>query len=181
MAGLFPVLNVRLVQAARWLGRLLYRGLLLYCWLLLVLYLGFKVAERQSAIAALPTNIEPAGVVLIGGESGLREGCGVAVWRMSTAMRQRLASHGLAALTQARQARGHADEPYYRYAPWQPTPVGEGISPVELGLQCADSDQALTRRIHQAMHSPGAFYSHKDEGLLLVIPAEGLIVFGYFG
>lgn len=175
------MLNTRLARAVRWLGRLLYRGLLLHCWLLLVLYLGFKFAERQHSIAALPASIEPAGVVLISGESGLREGCGVAVWRMSAAMRQRLANHGLTALAEARQARGHTDEPYYRYAPWQPTPVEEKISAMELGLQCADSDKALTRRIHRAMHGPDAFYSHKDEGLLLVIPAEGLIVFGYFG
>lgn len=175
------MLSKRLADAVRWLARLLYRGLLLYCWLLLVLYLGFKVVERQFSIAALPASIEPAGVVLIGGESGLREGCGVAVWRMSAAMRQRLTSHGLDALAEARQARGHAGEVYYHFAPWQPTPLGESISAVELGLQCADSDKALTRRILRAMHGPGAFYSHKDEGLLLVIPAEGLIVFGYFG
>lgn len=172
---------MRLARAVRWLGRLLYRGLLLHCWLLLVLYLGFKVAERQSSIAALPASIEPTGLVLIGGESGLREGCGVAVWRMSAAMRQRLASHGLAALAEARQARGHADEHYYRYEPWQPTPVPESTSQVALGLSCAGADDALTQRISRAEGRPGAFYSRKDEGLLLVIPAEGLIVFGYFG
>lgn len=175
------MLNTRLARAVRWLGRLLYRGLLLHCWLLLVLYLGFKVGERQFSIAALPAAIEPAGVLLISGESGLREGCGVAVFRMAPALRQRLAAQGLAALDGARQARGYSDEAYYRYAAWRPTPVSESDSQVAQGLSCADADQALTQRINRAQGSPGAFYSTKDEGLLLVIPAEGLIVFGYFG
>ncbi len=175
------MLNAQLVGASRWLARLLYRGLLLHCWLLLVLYLGFKFAERQYAIAVLPAQIETDGVVLISGESGLREGCGVAVLRMSATLRQRLTSHGLGALEQARQARGHADEAYYSYAAWQPTPVLDSASEVSLGLGCADADEALMLRINRAQGSPGAFYSRKDEGLLLVIPAEGLIVLGYFG
>lgn len=174
-------MSLSILALMRLLGRLLYRGLLLYCWLLLVLYLGFKFAERQFSIAALPAGIEPASVVLISGESGFREGCGVAVFRLAPALRQRLAMQGLAALQGARQARGHADAPYYSYAAWQRTPVSEPDSQVALGLSCAGADEALTQRINRAQGSPGAFYSSKDEGLLLVIPQEGLIVFGYFG
>lgn len=174
-------MSLSIVALLRLLGRLLYRGLLLHCWLLLVLYLGVKFAERQFSIAALPAGIEPAGVVLISGESGLREGCGVAVFRMAPALRQRLARQGLAALEGASQGRGYADESYYSYTAWQPTPVLDTDSQVALGLSCADADDALTQRINRAQGSPGAFYSRKDEGLLLVIPAEGLIVFGYFG
>ncbi|MBC9248981.1 hypothetical protein A9179_01705 [Pseudomonas alcaligenes] len=174
-------MSLSVIALLRLLGRLLYRAVLLHCWLLLVLYLGFKFVERQFSIASLPASIEPAGVVLIGGESGLREGCGVVVLRMAPALQRRLARQGLAALEEARQARGYPDEAYYSYAPWQPTPVPDEDSQVALGLNCAEADEALSQRINRAQNSPGAFYSSKDEGLLLVIPEEGLIVFGYFG
>ncbi|HSC83846.1 MAG TPA: hypothetical protein VLC30_09550 [Pseudomonas sp.] len=174
-------MSLSFLGVCRWLGRLLYRGLLLHCWLLLVLYLGFKFAERQLSIAALPLSIEPSGVVLIGGESGLREGCGVAVFRMSGSFRQRLMTQGQATLELAQQGRGYIDDPYYSYSPWLPTPVEKAAAEVALGLGCSDADDVLARRIYRALESPGAFYSRKPEGMLLVVPQEGLIVFGHFG
>ena len=165
----------------RTLGRWLHRAVLLHCWALLCLYLVFKLFERSHFIDVLPAAIEPAGVVLISGQSGFREGCGVAVFRLSGATRNALKSSGLAALSEANQARGHADD-YHRYEPWQSTPVLAGeISEGWPPLSCADADADLERRILLAMQSPGAFYTRKREALLLVLPEEGLIVFGYFG
>lgn len=83
---------------------------------------GYKLAERSYAIDALPAPLEVDGLVLVGGESGFREGCGVAVLRMSPALRSRLQREGLAALQQARQARGYADDDYYRYEPGRRCP-----------------------------------------------------------
>lgn len=174
------------MTAVLWvIGRLLYRGLMLWLWLLLLLYVAYKLAERSHAIAALPAQLEVDGVVLVGGESGIREGCGVAVLRMSPAMRVRLHREGLAALQEARQARGHPDRNYYRYGPWQATPIeplqADSGSPIMLGLQCADADDELTSRISRASQEEGGYYSEKDEGTLLLLPCEGLIVYGYFG
>ncbi|WPC04776.1 hypothetical protein SBP02_18775 [Pseudomonas benzenivorans] len=173
------------VTAGLWLiGRLLYRALMLWLWLLLLFYLGFKLAERGQAIDALPAQLEVEGVVLIGGESGIREGCGVAVLRLSSAMRVRLQREGLAALQEARQARGYPERDYYHYQAWQTTPAkgaAEGLSPIMLGLQCADADDELTARISRASQEAGGYYSQKDEGALLLLPREGLVVFGYFG
>lgn len=163
------------------LGRWLYRGLLLCCWALLCLYLTFKLFERAHFIDALPAAIEPAGVVLISGESGFREGCGVAVFRLSGDSRDALAANGLAALAGAQQARGYTDA-YYSYAAWQGTPVPEAYSSEGWPpLSCAAASDELERRILLAMQRPGGFYTHKHEALLLVLPEEGLIVFGYFG
>lgn len=102
-------------------GRRLLRGIargLLYSLqtllaLLLVLYLLFKGFEREHFRQALPAQIEPAGLILIDGMSGFREGCGVAVWRLSEATAAGLRQQGLGYLQSARQARGYA-EPYYR-------------------------------------------------------------------
>lgn len=174
-------------QAARMLwviGRLLYRAFLLGLWLLLLFYLAYKLAERSDAIDALPAQLEEDGVVLIAGESGLREGCGVAVLRMAPALRVRLQREGLRALQGVDQARGYAHD-YYRFEPWQATPIvddeGADISPIFLGLQCADADDELTSRIGRASQEEGGYYSEKDEGALLLLPREGLIVYGYFG
>jgi hypothetical protein len=165
----------------RTLGRWLHRAVLLHCWALLCLYLVFKLSERSHFIDVLPAAIEPAGVVLISGQSGFREGCGVAVFRLSGETLDELNNSGLAALDEARQARGYADD-YYHYEAWQSTPVLAGeISEGWPPLACADADEDLERRILLAMQSPGSFYTRKGDALLLVLPAEGLIVFGYFG
>lgn len=163
------------------IGRLIFRGVLLWFSLLLLLYLGYKLAERSYAIDALPAQLDVQGLVLVAGESSVLEGCGVAVLRMSSALRARLQSEGLTALRDARQGRGFLDDDYYRYEPWQALPErGEvdELSPIFLGLQCADADDELRARIGRA--SLG-YYTYKREGALLVLPREGLIVFGYFG
>ncbi|WP_043308109.1 hypothetical protein [Pseudomonas sp. ML96] len=167
------------------LGKLLYRGVMLWFWLLLLLYVGYKMLERNSAVDALPAQLEVDGVVLVGGESGIREGCGIAVLKMAPGLRGRLRREGLAVLQEARQARGYPDRDYYHYQPWQATPVpvdeGGDLSPIWLGLQCADADDELSERISRASQEEGNYYSEKEEGALLLLPREGLIVFGYFG
>ncbi|MDD0842130.1 hypothetical protein [Pseudomonas sp. Gutcm_11s] len=167
------------------LTKLLYRGVMLWFCLLLLLYLGYKMLERNHAIDALPAQLEVDGVVLVGGESGIREGCGVAVLQMSPGLRGRLRREGLTALQEARQARGYPDRDYYHYQPWQATPVpadeGGSLSSISLGLQCADADDELSERISRASQEEGSYYSEKEEGALLLLPSEGLIVFGYFG
>lgn len=169
-----PMVLLRLV-------RFCHLSALLLGWLLLALYLMFKQFERSHFIDVLPAAIEPAGVVLISGQTGFREGCGMAVFRLSGATRSALKSSGLAALGEARQGRAYSDY-YHRYGDWQSTPVPEGdISDGWPQLSCADADEELERRILLAMQRPGAFYTRKSEALLLVLPAEGLIVFGYFG
>jgi hypothetical protein len=165
--------------------KVLHVLVLLYLWLLLVLYLGFKLFERQSMLQTLPAALEVKGVEWIAGESGFREGCGVAVFRLSAAARQQLHDHGLAALADARQARGYSDD-YHRYDAWQPTPAGDegrsaGSEEGVWALQCGDLPEALEQRISAGLNGPGGYLTHKNEGLLLVLPSEGLVVFAYNG
>ena len=154
---------------------------LLKLWLILLLYITYKMSERPFMFRALPAAVEVQGVEWIAGDSGLREGCGVAVFRLAPGMQQRLQARGLAALDGARQARGHS-EAYYHYQPWQATPVLNNLgSDGWLALSCGDLPQALEQRINNALEQPGSYFARKDEGVLLVLPAAGLVVYGYNG
>lgn len=147
----------------------------------LVLYLLFKGFEREHFLQALPAQIEPAGLILVDGMSGFREGCGVAVWRLSEATADGLQQQGLGYLQPARQARGYA-EPYYRYGPWQATPLSAAQSMDGwLPLGCADAPEALQEQIMRGTQGVQGYYSEKREGVLLVLPMERLIVFAYNG
>lgn len=154
---------------------------LLKLWLILLLYLAYKMSERPFMLRALPAAVEVQGVEWIAGESGLREGCGVAIFRLAPSMQQRLQARGLAALDGARQARGHSED-YYHYQAWQATPVLNNLgSDGWLALSCGDLPQDLEQRINNALAQPGSYFAGKDEGVLLVLPAEGLAVYGYNG
>lgn len=147
----------------------------------LVLYLLFKGVEREHFRQALPAQIEPAGLILIDGMSDFREGCGVAVWRLSEATAASLQQHGFGYLQSAQQARGYA-ESYYRYGPWQATPLADAQSMDGwLPLGCADAPEALQEQILRGAQGMQGYYSEKREGVLLVLPRERLIVFAYNG
>lgn len=149
--------------------------------LLLLFYLLFKGLEWEHFRQVLPQRIEPAGLVLIDGISGLREGCGVAVWQLDKGSADGLRREGLAYLHGARQARGYSDD-YYRYGAWQATPLPEALGTDGwLPLGCADPGTELEARILRAAQGSSGFYSKKSEGVLLVLPEQRLIVFGYNG
>ena len=168
-------------RVLRGIARALLYSLQTLLALLLVLYLLFKGFEREHFRQALPARIEPAGVILIDGMIGFREGCGVAVWRLSEATAAGL-QQGLGYLLSARQARGYA-EPYYRYGPWRATPLAaaQGMDGGWLSLGCADAPAALQEQILRGAQDVHGYYSEKDEAVLLVLPAERLIVFAYNG
>ncbi|MET1077108.1 MAG: hypothetical protein ABWY06_03705 [Pseudomonas sp.] len=178
----FPSPRPPVAPSASWRRVSLGNGLLLFGWLLLLGYLALKFYQRNHFIDLLPTAIEPASVRVISGESGLSEGCGVAIFRLSAAARARLLRGGWPTLATARQARGYAD-PLNAYAAWQHSPVPDRLIGSEgwMAFACADVDQALERRIHAALRRPGAFYSTTHDAMLLVIPTQGLIVYGYSG
>lgn len=152
----------------------------LWCSLMLGLYLSYKVVERQWMIRSLPAAIEPRGVVLLADDGGFRESCGAAVFRLSGDTAQQVQAHGLQYLDQARQARRNNDR-YGHFEQWQQTPLDIDVDEGLIGLSCAEPDKDLQRRIYQAAGRPGSFYAKKDDGLLLVLPSEGLIMFGYSG
>ncbi|TFW03156.1 hypothetical protein E4K72_12835 [Oxalobacteraceae bacterium OM1] len=108
------------------------------------------------------------------------EGCGVAVFRMSQALKTRLAADGIAALKNATQARGN-EGPYYRYSAWAKTPVPPVWVSEGSWIMCPDIGRGLHRRIVDAARKGGAFFATLPEGELIVIPELELIVFSSNG
>ncbi|MEH6420092.1 hypothetical protein [Pseudomonas sp. CGJS7] len=130
---------------------------------------------------------EPLGIshpILIEGESGFREGCGVAIFRMDRSTARAIEQQGLRFFDDVRHSRGF-DDPYHTFEPWRPTPnpsdVIDDQSLLSLGLTCADADKTLTDELETAVREPGNFFANGPEKVLVVFPKKRLIVLAYFG
>lgn len=152
---------------------------IVFLWLLLCGFLVDKMKEPAQRLKALPAALETDGVEWIDGDGGFFESCGVAVFRLSLATQQRLHDKRLSALATALHARGYRD---YQYQPWQTTP---GRLPVDSegwsALSCGNLPKALEKRIDQGLDRPGGYLTSKDHAVLLVLPSEGLVIYGYGG
>jgi hypothetical protein len=149
-------------------------------------YIAFKNWETSWYVGLIPQSIEVDSVLAINEESAIREGCGAAIFRLSSEFNDDIKNRGLSALVDARQARSH-DEKYFGYAAWQKTPytiTGDGLSIEDRwlnGLGCAKFDKDLSKRIYNALNSEGAYYSLGQESGLIVIPSLEIIVLSYEG
>ena len=108
------------------------------------------------------------------------------VHRLTPATLERIREQGLAFFENAREARGinPGQRHRYRYAAWQETPLPRNYTRNGswLGLNCmgwAWSDEG--RRAFEAARVPGSYFTTKHEGVLLVVPDLGLVLFTYFG
>jgi hypothetical protein len=108
------------------------------------------------------------------------EGCGVAVFRMSHALKARLASQGIAALKNATQAREN-EGLHYRYSQWATTPVPPMWVREGSWMMCPDIGRRLHQRIVDAARKEGSFFATLPEGEPVVIPELELIVFSFNG
>jgi hypothetical protein len=150
-------------------------------------YIGFRVWETSWYKGMVPAAIAIKSTVLIDGQSGIREGCGVAIFKLSDSTLARIRSSGLAAVAEAHEAREHPGAYYFTFGEWQETPyvsTGDGLTRKDRwlsGLGCADMDEGLRQNIDKATRSRGSFYATREEAGLIVIPALGLVVLSYEG
>lgn len=150
-------------------------------------YVAWRVWETAWYEGLIPAEIEISGTVLIDGQSGFREGCGVAIFKLKDPMVARIRSSGLTVLTEAHEARSQPGNQYFRFGVWKETPyvfAGDGLTLADrwlTGMGCASMDQELRQSIEQAMNMRGSFYSASSESGLLVIPQLGLVVLAYDG
>lgn len=150
-------------------------------------YAGFRVWETSWYRGMIPAAIEVDGTVLIDGQSGIREGCGVAIFKLTEPALARIRFSGLAAVAAAHEAREHPGEHYFTFGEWRETPyvtAGDGLTLRDrwlTGLSCASMDEKLRQDIGKAMSARGSFYSTSQESGLMVIPALGLAVLSYEG
>lgn len=149
-------------------------------------YAGWTHWETRWYMGMVPAGIGLSGTVEIDGQSGLTEGCGAAVFRLSEATVTSLNARGIDALAGARQARAH-DGAHHAYSEWRSTPhvqTGDGLTLADrwlAGMGCASLPKDLGAGIRQALKTRGAFYATTREAGLIVIPSLGVAVFSYFG
>lgn len=145
---------------------------------------------------ALPAQIQITYPVSIGEESGFREGCGVAVFKVSCKTIESIQKDGLKFFDGATQSRGYPkpSEPlsfsdreklsyyaYHTYETWKETPVPPGSVGEGSWFMCSVIRPDVAREIVKAAKLPGSFYTIKPDGQLLVIPTLGYVVFSYNG
>ncbi|UJB17331.1 MULTISPECIES: hypothetical protein [Lysobacter] len=151
---------------------------------LLSLYITWCLWEAWWMAGVIP---EPIGIsypTFIEGESDLREGCGVAIFRLDRASADAITKQGLRYFDNARYSRKSHDH-YHTFEPWRPTPhapdLNDDQSLLSLGLYCAHADMALSEELEQAVREPGNFYTNGPEKVLVIFPKKRLIVLAYFG
>lgn len=164
--------------------RIIFVGLLA---LVAMAYVGFRIWEVSWYRGIIPAAIEIDGTVLIDGQSGFREGCGVAIFKLTDPALARIRSSGLAAVAAAHEPRDHPEVHHSIFGEWRETPyatTGDGLTLADRwlnGLSCASMDQNLSQGIDRALNTRGSFYSTSQESGLIVIPALGLVVLSYEG
>lgn len=153
----------------------LLRWTLLLLGLAVILQRGCRHMEDRAYRQAIPEAIALEGLVRMGGTSGLREGCGAAIYRMRNDVSEAIQRLGLAWLGTRPIARARRD--YYQYGSWQPTPVDTYLR----GLGCLTINEELRREIDKSLTSQGSFYAEGYEYDILIIPSRDLVVFSYMG
>lgn len=135
-------------------------------------------------LGIVPRPIGTTYPVYIGSQSGLREGCGAAIFRLDRSTTQRIEEEGLSFLNSAKQSRKWADE-YRTFGDWKPTPhpgdVEDDQSIVTLGLSCSGAWSYITEPLEHAVRMPGAYYVFGPEKVLVVIPSERVAVLTWNG
>lgn len=177
-------------------------ALLLYCYMLVKLwrkerfvlllvsaispFLAYKAFQYYWYAQVLPAEIEIVYPVAAGEESGFREGCSVAVYKLSARSLDTIKKKGLAFFDGATQARGYSnpsnrDYHYYTYELWKETPIPAGWTSEGAWFMCSVIGSQLEREIIAAAKQGGAYYTVKQEAQLVVIPSLGYVVFSSYG
>jgi hypothetical protein len=146
--------------------------------------IAYKKLESNWYRSFMPTEIELGDTLLIDGKSGFREGCGVAIFELTSHMRKRINVHGLASLDgmlhQKAQTRSKLDLSLWTETPYVETGDGTTLEDTwAVGLSCADTDNEMVREITRALRQPGSFVKKLDEAAIVVMPASGMAALVY--
>lgn len=150
--------------------------------IIITIYVAWSAFIYDWYSGIIPAKIGITYSIHIGGESGFREGCGAAIFRLSNTTADAIDREGLDFFNDVIYSR-KSKERYYTYSLWKETPVPDSwTSEVSWpGLGCSGASHSLLSKILEAASKKGSYYSSKDEGEILVIPSLKLVVFTYFG
>lgn len=144
-------------------------------------YIAYKVFQYCWYVSAVPSEIGITWSITIGDEFYGREGCGVAVFKLSRETIEAIKARGLRYFDSATQGRGHTNDYYYRYETWKETPVPSDWTSNGTWIMCSVISNDLIHKITEAAKRKGSYYTTKSEGELIVFPALGFVVFSYYG
>jgi hypothetical protein len=180
MLGVFLFVSI-LVIIAYWVSQIkrINNLFLAYIFLAASPYIAYKSFEFFSFVSAIPSAIEVSYPISIEDNFGFREGCGVAVFKMSNKTISSIEKNGINFFSEAKQARGHIDSYYYKYGPWERI-WSELDSELPL-FSCSSVGNGLKNEILSAIEKNGAYYTTKQEAVLVVIPSLGYVIFSYNG
>jgi hypothetical protein len=183
---LIPVLAL-LLLCLYVLGGLLRKGRFVLVLVLSAMpFVAYKAFQYYWYAQVLPAKFEIAYPVAVGDESYFREGCGVAVYKLSANSLDAIKKQGLEFFNGATQARGYSDPSdseynYHTYMPWKQTPLPAAWTSEGSWFMCSVISVELEKAIVAAAKQGGAYYTSKDEGQLLVLPSLGYVVFSFYG
>ena len=152
------------------------------CVLALLVLLPLKACDHwqvQLYREAIPPPFELMEVVYHDERSDLREGCGVAIFRLSEESLARIHHGGLPWLESARL--GRDGTPYHHYQPWKATPAAQEEDKLFRGIHCVDGGPPLLEQARHAIRREGAFFTTGPEHDLVLVPSLGVIVFSHNG
>ena len=139
----------------------------------------FQVNVYKNAI---PEKIEIESVIFHDGISDFREGCGMAIFKISKKSISDMQKGGLAYFENATIGRNGDD--YNAYKKWKRTLfIDRDNDRIFRGVHCVkESDLPLVwRQIEKEAIGNGSFFTTGSEQDLLVIPNLGVIVFSFNG
>lgn len=132
---------------------------------------------------AIPEDIGLSYRISITSDSGFREGCGTAVYKLGGKTAEAIKKQGVKFFEESDQARGHSDR-YYTYGEWMETPRDDWTRSENWSyeLLCGGGiGDSLYDDIVESGRTGGSYYSFKDEAVLMVIPDKKLVVFSHNG
>ncbi len=125
---------------------------------------------------AIPPQFELTETIYNDEESGFREGCGTAVFRLSEKTLARIRTEGQSYFESARLGRDGTS--YHQYQEWKATPSN---AKDRLFRGCSSGEPEVLKLAHSFLAKEGAFYTTGHEQDLIVVPSLGILVFSYNG
>jgi hypothetical protein len=137
----------------------------------------YKVYEDNWYRGFLPNEIEISDTVLISVETGIMDGCGVAIFKLTDNAIQLFSEKGLDALTSALHSREFIHRnTYLSYDAWKKTPLKQARI-WGYGMWCArqDIENKFGTTIKKALQEDKSYYT---DGIV-IFPDLGLVMFSY--
>ncbi len=144
-------------------------------------FFAYEAFQYSWYSKVLPAKIGITYPISISEESGFREGCGAAAFKVSDETLDAIKKDGLKFFAGATQGRGHSNEHYYKLDEWKETPVPASWTSEGSWILCSNLKNETHAKIVAAAKQRGAYYTTKHEGQLILIPSLGYVVFSFFG